>query len=89
MKNIHINVIVIDVGLYLFTKNKFIIINTYIIYYIYIIVFTHHIPRIKSSNNPGNTKSSVPANHLRPNISIDGIVVVRRPGIINHPLYII
>ncbi|KAE9539689.1 hypothetical protein AGLY_004941 [Aphis glycines] len=38
------------------------------------ILITHHIPRIKSSNNPGNTKSSVPASHLRPNICIDGIV---------------
>lgn len=43
------------------------------------VIMTYHIPRIKSSNNPGNTKSSVPASHLRPNICIDGIVVARRP----------
>jgi len=48
------------------------------------VVITHHIPRIKSSNNPGNTKSSVPASHLRPNICIDGIVVVRRPKIFKY-----
>lgn len=36
--------------------------------------FTHHIPRVKISNSPGNTKSSVPTSHRCPNIRMDGIV---------------
>jgi hypothetical protein len=51
-----------------------------------LIFLTYHIPRIKSSNNPGKTKSSVPASHLRPNICIDGIVVIRRPKNKNYLL---